>query len=285
MKHREIEQIIKKRFDKINTALDSVRLHLLEDDIRIFRVKVKKLEACLGLINAEKNSLHALKLPQKIAKIFKICGVVRCLQMQHASVQKTLDSHHITSPDTYLKLVSDKILTHLELANKHLRGEKPFEKEEGKLFKLLPDHLSERAIEHFIRSEGDTLEKLFAPVFPADKSLHETRKLLKTLLYISPYIEMPISAILPYSLLSSRDKVDAFTVILGSFHDINTAIETLHTDCLKIKIEESEKTALRNIESIWIKEREAIRKEIFNQLLNIISSKQTAEPLADWPVM
>ena len=42
MKQSEIEHIIEKRFEKINAAFDKVRMHLNEDDISLFRVKVKK---------------------------------------------------------------------------------------------------------------------------------------------------------------------------------------------------------------------------------------------------
>ena len=45
MKQSEIEGIIEKRFGKINAAFENVRMHLSEDEIRLFRVKVKKLAA------------------------------------------------------------------------------------------------------------------------------------------------------------------------------------------------------------------------------------------------
>ncbi|MCO5946786.1 CHAD domain-containing protein [Mucilaginibacter flavidus] len=285
MERSKIENILNKRFEKINTAFDSFRLHLMEDDIRLFRVKVKKLAACLRLINAEKNHEHALKVPQKISKLYKIAGVIRILQMQQKFVEKTLDRKLMVPPGTYLKIIADQILHHIELVNKQIKGTKQFKKEEEKLLQLLPKHLREKTIQQFIFTEGDRLEKLLAPVFPADQSFHEVRELLKNLLHLSAYLEMEFSALFPYASLDSYDHIDAFTIVLGRFHDLNAAIGHLHTECIKAEIDENEKIVLRNMESLWMKERAAVREEIFDHLQKIISSGRSMVPLDKWPVM
>jgi CHAD domain-containing protein len=284
MKQAEIESIIEKRFEKINAAFDNARMHLNEDDIRLFRVKVKKLTACLHLMDAA-DHLHPIKLPQKIAKIYQISGAIRTLQMQQIHVRKTLNGKHIVAPETYLKLISDKILQHIAAFNKHIKGPAPFKKEAEKLLKLLPKHLSRKTIQQFIQSEGNAFEKLFTPVFPADKSFHEARKILKTLLYISPYMEMEISALTPFALLSTYENIDAFTIVLGGFHDLNTAIDCLHSESQKMEIDEGEKIVLRNMETLWIKEREAFRKKIYDEIRQITASGRSAESLVKWPVM
>ena len=278
MKQAEIESIIEERFKKINAAFDNARMHLHEDDIRLFRVKVKKLMACLHLLDSADHP-HPIKLPRKIAKVYQIAGAIRTLQMQQIHVQKTLKEKHIVAPEAYLKLISGKILQHIAVFNKHIKGPTPFKKEEEKLLKLLPKHLSRKAIQQFIQSEGDAFEKLFTPVFPADKSFHEARKILKNLLYISPYMEMEISALTPYMLLSTYENIDAFTIVLGGFHDLNAAIDCLHTAAQKNEIDESEKIVLRNMETLWIKEREAFRKKIYDEIQQITASGRSAESL------
>ena len=276
MKQSEIAHIIEKRFEKVNTAFDSVRMHLNEDDIRLFRVKVKKLAACFHLMDAAKDHPHPIKLPQKISRTYQLAGTIRKLQMQHNHVQKTLKGKQILPPDTYLKLISDQILQHISAFNRHIKGTKPFKKEEEKLLTLLPQNLSKKTVQQFIQSQRDTIEKLLTPVFLPDKSFHETRKVLKTLLYISPYLEMEISSITPYALLSTYEDIDAFTIILGGFHDLDTAINCLHTECQKIEIDENEKAVLRNIETLWIKERETFRKKVYDELQKITSSARSA---------
>jgi len=280
MKQSEIAHIIEKRFEKVNTAFDNIRMHLKEDDIRLFRVKVKKLAACIHLMDAAKGHPHPIKLPQKIVKTYQLAGAIRKLQMQYNHIQKTLKGKQMIAPDAYLKLISDQILQHISAFNKHIKGTKPFKKEEEKSLASLPEHLSQKTIQQFIQSEGDTIEKLLAPVFLPDKSFHEARKLLKTLLYISPYLEMDISSISPYAHLSTYEDMDAFTIILGGFHDLDTAINCLHTECQKIEIDENEKVVLRNIETSWIKEREAFRKKVYDELQKITSSaRSTPQPV------
>jgi hypothetical protein len=276
MKQSKLAHIIEKRFEKINAAFDSVRLHLHEDDIRLFRVKVKKLAACLHLIGAAKDHPHPIKPPQEIVKAYQLAGAIRKLQMQHNHVQKTLKGTKIPPPDAYLKLISEQLLQHISAFNKHIKGTNPFKKEEEKLLALLPEHLSQKTVQQFIQSAGETIEKLLTPVFLPDKSFHEARKVLKTLLYISPYLEMDISSISPYALLSTYEDIDAFTIILGGFHDLDTAINCLHTECQKIEIDENEKAVLRNIETLWIKEREAFRKKVYDELQKITSSARSA---------
>jgi hypothetical protein len=272
MKHREIENIIKKRFENINAALDNVRLHFIEDDIRKFRVKVKKLQSCLNLIGGADNHLHPIKLPRKIAVFYKISGAIRTLQMQRNHIQKTLDEKQIVLPQTYLTLVSNKIDHHIETAAKLISGKCPFDKEQVKLLDLLPHHISTKTIGKFIHSEQGEFEKLITPIFLSDQSIHAIRKVLKNLLYISPYVDMDTSIFLPYTLLSTEENIDSFSVILGSFHDINTAIESLYAECLKVKVDDNEKNVLQDIVSIWISERETARENIYDELQKIIAS-------------
>jgi hypothetical protein len=73
MKHLEIEAIVEKRLEKIDTAFNKARLQLNQDDIRAFRVKVKKLAAFLRLVNAAKAQAHPIKLPRKMLKVY-ICS-------------------------------------------------------------------------------------------------------------------------------------------------------------------------------------------------------------------
>jgi CHAD domain-containing protein len=285
MKHQEIAGIIEKRFEKLNVAFESVRLHFTEEDIRVFRVKVKKLQACLRLMNAAKDQLQPLRLYSKIGKFYNVLGQIRSLQMLQRAIPKIGNDKHVALPETFLALIAAKLLQETSRAAKLVNGKSPLKKGEVKLLRLLPQRLSPKAIGKFIASEEVELEKLFAPVFIADQSFHAARKLLKNLLYLFPYIEMDIGALLPYALLSSQDSIDSFTNILGDFHDLNTAIAVLHRECLRVEVSEKEKTVLRVIEDIWVKERAVIRKKLYDQLQKIMASRRSLPALAKWPVM
>jgi hypothetical protein len=80
-------------------------------------------------------------------------------------------------------------------------------------------------------------------------------------------------------LLSTYENIDAFTIVLGGFHDLNAAIDCLHTAAQKNEIDESEKIVLRNMETLWIKEREAFRKKIYDEIQQITASGRSAESL------
>jgi CHAD domain-containing protein len=285
MKHQEIAAIIEKRFEKLNVAFESVRLHFTEEDIRVFRVKVKKLQACLRLMNAAKDQLQPLRLPSKIAKFYNVLGQIRSLQMLQRVIQKIGNDKHVALPETYLALIAAKLPQETTRAAKLVNGKSPLKKGEVKLSRLLPHRLSPKAIEKFIASEEEELEKLFAPVFITDQSFHAARKLLKNLLYLFPYIAMGIGALLPYALLTSQDSIDSFTSILGDFHDLNTSIAILQGECPTVEVNENEKTALRAIEELWVKERAVIRKKLYDQLQKIIASRRLQPSLVKWPVM
>jgi len=285
MKHLKIEGIFEKRFEKLNEAFDMTRLHFHEDDIRIFRVKVKKTAACLELINAAKAHGHPVKFPPKMAKVNQLFGEIRTLQMQQNHIQDRIKEKNIGSPDAYLKFISDQILQHMEDIGKALKGIQPFKKEEDELMGLLPQQLSKEAILQFVRSEGDKVEKLLEPVFPADKSFHEARKHLKNLLYISPYANVDMTALSPYKLLSSFEAIDEFTKVLGKFQDMNTALDCLSRSVPKIDAGENEKISLRQLQKIWVEAREAFRAQIYDELQKITASGRTAEAPLAWVVM
>lgn len=280
MKHHKIEGIIKKRFEKLNAAFDQVRLHFKEDDIRLFRVKIKKLQACLLLLGDAKDHHQALRLPRKITVFYKLCGAIRTLQLQETQILKTLTGTDIKPPEYYLQSVSDKILHLREKATVFLSRDEPFGKEEAKLLELLPRHYGSAATGKLLTSEGTKLKKMFAPVFPSDAALHEIRRTFKNLLYLSPYITTDIGVFLPYSLLSTTAQIDSFTAILGDFHDLNIAIECLHTECQDIEVNEVEKAVLRNIEDRWMTEKNAAHREIYNQMQRIIASRLPSAPPA-----
>ena len=285
MKHDKIEGIIQKRFEKLNDALEQVRLHFNEDDIRLFRVKVKKLAACLLLLEYAKSHDQALKLPSKIAGFYKLSGTIRTLQLQEKHIRKTLAGTDIELPEIYLTSIADKILQLIKKGTKLLNNQKTFKREQAKHLGLLPHHLGPSVIESFIASEAIKLKKLMLPVFPKDASLHEIRKTLKNLLYVSPYTQLDIDTFLPYSLLSTTALIDSFTVILGDFHDINMAIDCLHTECLNLDVSEEEKAVLRNIESQWMTEKISLHKKIYDHLQKIIASQPLSADPVRWPVL
>jgi hypothetical protein len=279
MKHLKIEAIIEKRFEKIGEAFDKARLHFQEDDIRIFRVKVKKLSAFLQLIDKAKTHGHSIELSQHMVKLNHLFGTIRSLQMQQNYVQDRINEKNISSPDTYLKFLSDQILQHMVAAGQQVKGIASFKKEEVKLLGLLPKELSRKDMLQFVRSEGDIIEALFAPVFLTDKSLHNARKHLKNLLYIAPYTDLEIAALSPYKLLSSFEAIDEFTKLLGKFQDMDTVLGSLYLSVPKIDIDENEKINLRRLEQIWVEAREVFRVQIYDQLQLITAANRTAGPL------
>ncbi len=185
MKHLKIETILEKRIEKIDAALINVRLQLQPEEIRVFRIKIKKLGAFLRLMNGAKGHRHAAKLPPKMVKIYQVLGTVRTVQLQQNYVQKT-GNRQPGSPDTYLAYLDDQLQQYSAEVHQQLKGLKPLKKTAEKILKLLPKQSSRAAILQFIHSEGDTLAELFTPVFPSDESFHEATKLLKNLLHISP---------------------------------------------------------------------------------------------------
>jgi hypothetical protein len=283
MKHLKIEMILEKRIEKIDAALINVRLQLQPEEIRAFRIKIKKLVAFLRLINGAKGHGHAVKLPPKMVKIYQLLGVVRTVQLQQSYIQKTGNGQP-GSPDTYLACLTDQLQQHSAEVHQHLKGLKPLNKSAEKIGKFLPKQISRAAILQFIQSEGDALAELFSPVFPSDKSFHEARKLLKNLLHISPYLDMEIKEISPYTALTSYEDIKELTVLLGDFQELRTVIESLHAAIPRIEIDDNEKNLLRGLEVLWIKDRENLRDRIYSELQKITASGRTIKHPLEVPV-
>jgi hypothetical protein len=276
MKHLKIETILEKRIEKIDAALVNVRLQLQPEEIRVFRIKIKKLGAFLRLMNGAKGHGHAAKLPPKMVKIYQLLGAVRTVQLQQSYVQKT-GSGQPGSPDTYLAYLDDQLQQYSAEVLQQLKGLKPLKKAAEKILKLLPKQISRAAILQFIHLEGDALAELFTPVFPSDKSFHEARKLLMNLLHISPYLDMQIKEISPYTALATYEDIRELTVLLGDFQELHTVIDSLRAAVSKIEIEDSEKNLLRGLEVLWIKDRESLRGRIYDELYKITASGRTTK--------
>jgi hypothetical protein len=85
----------------------------------------------------------------------------------------------------------------------------------------------------------------------------------------------------PYGILSNEENIDAFSKVLGKFHDIETAISLLHTGVANLEIDENEKLILRKLETAWIEDKEAARLEVYQYLQNINASIQTLQVVAE----
>ena len=140
-------------------------------------------------------------------------------------------------------------------------------------------------IQQFLYAEGDVLAELFTPVFPTDKSFHEARKLLKNLLHISPYLDMEIKEISPYTALASYEDIRELTVLLGDFHELHTVIDSLHAGITRIEIDDIEKKLLRELEVLWIKDRENLRDRIYGELQKITAAGRSTKHAFELPVV
>jgi CHAD domain-containing protein len=264
MKHKEIVQIVRKRFRKIGEVFPRVTAHFEGPDIHTFRVEIKKLRAFLRLLAGTKGRAGKLKLPTQLNRFYHLTGYIRNLQLQQTHIRGAFKKNEEKLPQTYLRNLRREEENYIRLAVRLAGNKLSIKKEEKKLISALPGHLNARSRQGLIRLQSARLEKLAGSITPIpDETMHSIRKLIKDLLYTWPYIRREATRMLPVSLLSKKGGL-AITKALGDLQDDRSSLQLLQASYIDPIAEE--RTILEELQRRWAEEKEK-KKELINALV------------------
>lgn len=266
MKHTEIRDIIEGRYQKINMAFNKVMEAFGTDEIRLFRVEVKKLRAFLKLVRTMRDGSHAGRLPARLRKFYGAIGIVRNLQVQEQRILTEATAGSYALPSQYLHLLEEEKTTNVAVAAKIGSGKSPFRKGMDQVVAILPGKLHPRMIKQFVSSEISAMEQLLTPASPDDETLHLMRKLIKDLQYTWTYITKDPAVAISYGLPVAKDDFKRITARLGDFQDISDGLELLNADSLDRIDNEGERSVLQHIERKWREENENAKPDLYDLL-------------------
>ncbi len=176
-----MQQILQKQIKKVAKAARSVTPEFKTEDIHSFRVSVKKLRAIVHFINSVKGQPD-LKMTGKFKTLYRIAGTLRDAHLKyetltHNNLQLTAYYDNLSAiiarnKQEWCKLNSDKVMDKL---HRKLTGED--------LIEIVPAMLT-RYFKRTVRKIKELNDNQ-----PNDEHIHQMRKLIKDLVYITAVCE------------------------------------------------------------------------------------------------
>jgi CHAD domain-containing protein len=267
MKRKKIRGVIKSSFKKMESLSKKRFSDYAIENIHSFRIEVKKLRAFLHVIHQVQNK-HAPHLPKQIKKIYQLLGQIRTHQLQRLSIRKIVKKTNAGVPKTYVGILQDETTTQIARANKLLGKKNIFRSKD--LISKLPAKIPKASLNNYLSSQKNKLFVLISTKNISDEQLHQIRKILKELLYISPYIINKEKS--PENLILSKANIKEITEKLGNFHDICMAINLLSPEYIdKISSGQERNSALAIREQLQKQKQETkstVKFENYRALLN-----------------
>jgi CHAD domain-containing protein len=269
MERKKIKKIIESHFKKMKSIAEKVFANYAIEDIHSFRVEVKKTRALLRLIQNVQN-LRTMHFPKQIKNFYKLLGTIRTLQLQQLKIREAIKKTKSVIPEAYLYILHTETDMQIEKANKFLPNKNLFN--EKQLTIELPGKISTVALNNYLSFQKNKLLHLISQENLSDKQIHQTRKVLKDIFYVYPYImNKKKNADHPFF---ERKSIKEITDILGNFHDTCVALSLLSPEYLNKIPSQQERDLLPVIHERLQKERKKIGAQIkFKKYQNLLTKK------------
>jgi CHAD domain len=248
---------IKKRLVRINAFLVSKKKPTLKN-IHQLRLEVKHLEAYVELMAVQNNFDARFAIPDRLNKLFNEAGKLRKVELEIDTIRSVTKNKRLNKPILFLKrLQSSKKKTIKKLIKK--RREYPAFRLSN-FAKHTEVRLSPETWQQFLAGRASSILELLAKDIMADiRSLHELRKILKSILYVQPLCKKGLKPLRGY--LKSHKKFIRFVESnIGSLHDSNSFVT--HLEKKYYIIHASEERALMKIKHHWQYEMKKMKEDL-----------------------
>jgi len=249
---------IKKRLSKVNSFLRSKKKPGNED-IHLLRLEIKHLEAFLQLMTAQKDFSANPEFPPHLEALFHTAGKIRKFEMENEAIRSIANKNGICKPEHILgKLNASKIKSVKNLRKKR-RNYKIFKPED---FAKHPDSkLSEKTWQQFLGAQAEYIMNLLEGDILSDvRSLHQLRKVLKSILYVLP-VGKNAAAAPVYSFLDRNKKfLKSVEAKIGSIHDVDFFIRWIEKK--QDTEQEHGQEILKKIMEVWKNDIESMKEDL-----------------------
>lgn len=243
--------ITKQRQQKHLKSIGKSMLHHLKsyfdtgdpEELRRFRVQVKKMKALLALVQLDLEGTNFSQYLQPIRSVYQQAGQIRSGHLHVALLEK----YPLASP-TYKQLLKNTLKEEMDEFNSHRKSHLKSVRKQLKNLAGTLKELSVRVVFHWYKKQLKRLARFFAKDSWRPEKLHKSRKKIKNLLYLYPM--MPKSLIQKLSL--NEVYLDQLQEILGAWHDVKATLEWLGKEGLTkgrglVKLHQEEERRIHSI--------------------------------------
>jgi hypothetical protein len=248
---------IKKRLVKINGFLKSKSKPGLTV-IHLLRLEIKHLEAFLELMNFQKNFGARSEIPGRLDTVFNEAGKLRAFGLEMKAIDLITHKNGLSKPKLFLK--------HLDFSRKKTCKKLIRKRWVSAAFKLRefskhPDtKLSPNTCRQFLFNKASSMLDLLSGDILSDiKSLHQLRKILKSILYVEPICKKFAEPVVVF-LKANKKLMKSVESEIGSLHDTDSFVAGLGKKNRRIHV--SEETALRKIKREWQNDMKRMEKDL-----------------------
>ena len=237
---------IKKRLVKINAFLSSKKKPTLKS-IHLLRLDVKHIEAFTELMSIQHNFGARPAIPDRLVKLFRKAGRLRTFELETGAIHSISKNKRFTKPTLFLQQLNLSKKKSSKQLRKKRREYHPFKIKE--FAKHADSKLSSRTWQQFLASHASSILDLLTKDIMADiHSLHQLRKILKSILYVLPLCKKG-SKTVQVLLKTNKKFIKYMETTIGSLHDTDYFITWLEKKYNIIHA--SEEKALIKIKKKW----------------------------------
>ena len=248
---------IKKRLVKLNGFLVSDRKPGIKV-IHALRLEVKHLEAFLELMTIQNNFGTRPGIPNRLEKLYHEAGRVRKFGLETKAIRTITVQNRLTKPTLYLKQLNFS----KEKSGKKLRKKrKQYPVFKPRDFARHPGArlTSETWRDYMAGRASSILDLLKQDILSDVRSLHELRKILKSILYVLPVSKKEVKPVRVF--LQTRKRfMESVESTIGSMHDIDFFVRWLEKK--HDLIPAGEEDAMKRIKREWQHDMVSLRKEL-----------------------
>jgi hypothetical protein len=255
---------IEKRLERMNAFLKSNKKPSLKI-IHLLRLEVKHLEACLALMAIQEQVGARSEIQGRLERLFHEAGKLRKFGLEIKAIRAITHNNRLSRPTLFLKqLHFSKKKSGKKLSKK--RRECPAFKP-GDFANHLNADLSSYSCQQFLASRASSILDLLEQDIISDiRSLHQLRKILKSILYVLPICKKEVEPV--RVLLRTHERfIKSVESRIGSLHDTHSFISSLEKKHNIISVPEQD--TLKKIKRVWQNEMMNMIEDLRPQLIAI----------------
>jgi hypothetical protein len=226
--------------------------------IHLLRLEVKHLEAFLELIALQNNFGARPEIPSRLEKLFQEAGKLRTFGLETKAIQSIAKHNRLIKPTLFLQ----QLRFYERKSSQRLRKKR----KTYPAFKIrdIAKHpgvrLSSDTCKQFLAARASSILDLLTQDIISDiRSLHQLRKILKSILYVLPVFKKGVKPARVF--LRSRKKfMQSIESKIGILHDTGFFVRWL--DKKHNLIEADEEPALKKIKREWQHDIRTMKKNL-----------------------
>src|SRR6185503_18304475 len=196
MTKKEASYIIHYYFRRLITYTEQMNDGLSKEVIHLFRVDVKKLRAFLRMVRWATDAPDQFKFPRKLKKMYSTMGKIRDRQL----CLKRIKQNERADDGRFRNEVHslEKKIKELEEKRSGFLTKKEFEAIEEDIIKVLPIASADVLVSGFFQQKLNVINKIASKSELSDQELHNVRKAIKDIIYITRIYRDDLNMPLPF---------------------------------------------------------------------------------------